>query len=304
MKASDNIRYVHRQEIDPARWDQCIAGAPNGMIYAYVSYLDKMAKRWDALVLNDYEAIMPLTWNRKWGIRYLYQPPLTQQLGIFSNTGLSVGMIDAFLQETRKHFRFAEIFLNHDNFHPDLRPRNNYILSLNTSYNTIRSLYKNSLLKSLKKNARFQLTYARDFDPGEAIRLHRDEYGKRTPHVKQRDYDRFEAYCRLAQKEGGTILRAVFEDQASLLAVALFLKKKDRIYLLKSNTFPKGRQMGANHFLMDNFIKEFAGKELTLDFVGSDIPGIAFFYDNFGGLNQPYFFYRFNSLPWPLRLLK
>ncbi len=44
-----------------------------------------MAKQWDALVWNDYEAVMPLTWNRKYGIAYLYQPFLTAQLGVFGN---------------------------------------------------------------------------------------------------------------------------------------------------------------------------------------------------------------------------
>ena len=50
------------------KWDNCITNAPNGLIYGYSFYLDHMAKQWDALVLNDYEAVMPLTWNKKYGI--------------------------------------------------------------------------------------------------------------------------------------------------------------------------------------------------------------------------------------------
>ena len=33
--------------------------------------------KWDALVLDDYAAVMPLTWRRKYGTRYLYQPAFT-----------------------------------------------------------------------------------------------------------------------------------------------------------------------------------------------------------------------------------
>jgi hypothetical protein len=55
--------------------------------------------------------------------------------------------------------------------------------------------------------------------------------------------------------------------------------------------------MQANHFLLDAIINEFAGKNIVLDFVGSDIPGIAHFYKNFGFHNQPYFFYKFKNLP-------
>ena len=47
----------------------------NGLIYAYSFYLDTMAKHWDAFILNDYEAVMPLTWNKKYGITYYYTSP-------------------------------------------------------------------------------------------------------------------------------------------------------------------------------------------------------------------------------------
>ena len=79
------IRYVTYQQIDKAKWDACIASVDNGSIYAYSFYLDTMAKHWDALILNDYEAVMPLTWNKKYGIAYLYQPFFTASLGIFSS---------------------------------------------------------------------------------------------------------------------------------------------------------------------------------------------------------------------------
>ena len=69
--SESSIRYLTRREIDTTKWDHCIDTAGNGLIYAYSFYLDHMARNWDALVLNDYEAVMPLTWNSKFGIRYL-----------------------------------------------------------------------------------------------------------------------------------------------------------------------------------------------------------------------------------------
>src|SRR5580765_931871 len=60
---SEDIRFLSRKEIAPEKWDQCISGAKNSLIYARSFYLDRMAKNWSALVLNDYEAVMPLTWN-------------------------------------------------------------------------------------------------------------------------------------------------------------------------------------------------------------------------------------------------
>ncbi len=364
-----HIRYLKRQEIDPAKWDACIDKAPNGLVYAYSFYLDNMARQWDALVWNDYEAVMPLTWNKNWGIKYLYQPPLTQQLGIFCGMepesqkefpsqnepqGQKEAqnqkeryrqLVRAFLDEAARHFRFAEIFLNYKNeiaeigamtgMDAALEPRMNYILQLDAPYSQLRDQYSTSLLKNLAATDRippsasavshgFPLHYTAVFDPAQAIAIYHTTYRERLSHVKKKDYDRFLKACLVLQKEGGLLLRAVYgdlddsqnhsqdhsqdrlQDQSryQLLAVSLLLKKKNRIHLMLPSTLPEGKKKQANHFLLDQLIREFAGQDLILDFEGSDIPGIARFYKKFGPVEQPYFFFRFNRLPWPLRLLK
>ena len=77
------IQYIQNKEINKAKWDDSITESSNGLIYAYSWYLDTMSKNWDALVLNDYEAVLPLTWNKKYGVYYLYQPWFCASLGIF-----------------------------------------------------------------------------------------------------------------------------------------------------------------------------------------------------------------------------
>lgn len=299
-----DIKLLSRSEIDTEKWDQCISEAPNGLIYGYSFYLDHMARHWDALVLNNYEAVMPLTWNRKWGIKYLYQPPLTPQLGIFSGEAISEKMIGSFLEQINRRFKFAEIFFNYKNPHPSFRPHDNYILPLNTAYSQLRSGYKKDLEQNLKRAPVTVLSYHNAVDLKEALSIHQHQYGNRTPHVKAADYIRFENLCLQLQEKGQAILRAVSGDQQEILAVALLLQSNNRLYLLETSTSNKGRKMQATHFLLDSLVKEFSARDLILDFVGSDIPGIAHFYKNFGASNQPYFFYRLNKLPWPLKLFK
>src|SRR3982751_7041868 len=91
-----DIQYIPQKNIDKKKWDACIGNASNGLIYGYSFYLDHMAKHWDALVLNDYEAVMPLTWKKKYGISYLYQPPFVAMAGIFGNN-LSADDAKAFI---------------------------------------------------------------------------------------------------------------------------------------------------------------------------------------------------------------
>src|ERR1700744_427164 len=105
------IQYLKRSGIDTDRWDNCLSTAANGLIYGKTFFLDAMTEgQWDALILGDYETVMPLTWRQKAGIRYLYQPAFAQQTGIFSISPLTTELTATFLARTRQHFRFAEIF--------------------------------------------------------------------------------------------------------------------------------------------------------------------------------------------------
>ncbi len=66
----------------------------------------------------------------------------------------------------------------------------------------------------------------------------------------------------------------------------------------------EGRQKGSSHQLIDAVIKENAGKDIFLDFEGSDIPGIAFFFEGFGAQPEYYYYLRENRLPWWCRWMK
>ncbi|MFN9491862.1 MAG: hypothetical protein ACK57D_02300, partial [Sphingobacteriales bacterium] len=77
-----NIRLVTRQDIDHQLWDACIDNTTNGLVYAKIDFLDLMSDQWDAIVIDNYRAIMPIPFRKKWGIRYVYQVPFIQQLGL------------------------------------------------------------------------------------------------------------------------------------------------------------------------------------------------------------------------------
>jgi hypothetical protein len=316
MSTAPHIRHLKRQEIDIARWDTCISQSTNQLLYARHFYLDAItAGQWDALVLEDYEAVMPLTWRRKWGTGYLCQPAFTQQTGIFSPSMITPGMIDAFLAAATRHYRFAEIYLNYGNPHPSFRVHENLVLPLDEPYSLLESRYKKDLLRNLRLAAAAGLAYTQDLDPDMAIEAYRGQYAARHPNIRPEDYTRFRKLCLslksatppipgpTPQPKAELILRAAVSS-GQLCATALLIRDSSRLYLLQSTTPPAGRKLEANHFLIDQIIREYAGTGLVLDFEGSDLPGIAYFYTNFGAIRQPYFFHRHNRLPWPWRLLK
>jgi hypothetical protein len=80
------IRFLKHNEVDTDRWDDCIKNSVNSMPYAFSWYLDIVVEQWNALILNDYEAVFPLPTRKKYTFTYAYTPSWIQQLGLFSKT--------------------------------------------------------------------------------------------------------------------------------------------------------------------------------------------------------------------------
>jgi hypothetical protein len=299
-----DIRFLERHQIDTVKWDLCIRKAINGLIYARFFYLDIMAKNWSALVLNDYEAVMPLTWNRKYGISYLYQPAFTAQLGMFSPFQQDIKIFENFLLQLSSYFKYCEIHLNYGNPSLDHPVRANYILDLDKPYPVLRKNYKKRLVENLMESSLFELEYTHSIDYQNTIRLFKNEYGKRFPQTRQSDYDHFEILCGRLQENNMIFAREVRDKKGVILNSSIFFRDENRIYNIMSVTPSAGREKRAHFYLLDQLILEFSSNKIVLDLEGSEVPGIAEFYRKFGTVNQAYPFLKFNNLPFPFRYFK
>ena len=292
-------------QIDGIKWDRCVSESNNGLIYSSVDYLNAMADNWHGLVIDDYTAVMALPWKTKLGIRYGYMPAFMQQSGIIGS------MVNMDLKEVmatiHRFLFFADIHFNFLNTSIQkvvpVAIRTNLIIDLAPGLDSIRSAYKNDLKENIKKAETQNLHYSVG-DMEEAVSLYQLHYSDRTPHIQKHDYKKFLQLCKNMQAKSKCFTRVVTDEKGGLLAIALFLKDENRMYNLMNTTLPEGREKEANHFLLDSVICEFTGQPLLFDFEGSELPGVRAFYEKFGAVNQPYFHYRYNGLPWPLRLLK
>lgn len=303
--ADQPIRYYQRSQIDPVKWDRCIHGAANGLVYATSLYLDQMAEHWDALVMGDYTMVMPLPWKRKWGISYLYWVPFTQQLGVFAAVTPTAAQTRAMLDAALQHFNYGELFFNYANTGiAQTVAHTNLVLPLSPAYEQLRAGYKQDLLRNLDKAGKSALEYHHTVDLPLVLRSFRENYSEQIGVISPQDYEQFGRLCTAAWEQGLVITRGVKGAGGDWLSTALLFQYKNRLYLLHSATVTAGRKVAANHFLLDQLIREFAGTTRELDFEGSDLPGVAHFYRNFGPADQPYFVYRFNTLPWWVKWLR
>ncbi|MBN8674214.1 MAG: GNAT family N-acetyltransferase [Chitinophagales bacterium] len=304
MTEPGNIQYLSHQQIDKTKWDRCIDNAGNGLIYAYSFYLDQMAKHWDALVLNDYEAVMPLSWNKKYGICYLYQPFLTAQLGIFGRQ-ITGEMVSSFINSIPRKFRLVEIALNHANTgsaQVDTQLRMNYVLDLNHPIEFIQQQYRENIRRNIKKSLQAGCSVTKDFAAEKVIELALQQ-------MKGYDKDSAENVERLRKlyqllhaKKMATTYGITLNKE--IVASCVFFFSHQRAYYILVGNHPNGKTIGASHALIDAFIQDHAGKNILLDFEGSDIPNLAFFYSSFGAKEEKYPFLQVNKLPFYLKWLK
>ncbi|MBC7887028.1 MAG: GNAT family N-acetyltransferase [Ferruginibacter sp.] len=306
MKEGNDIRYVTKGGIDKIKWDACIDKAENGLIYGYSGYLDMMANYWDALILNDYEVVMPLTWNKKYGIYYLYQPFFTACLGLFGNN-ITADLVNDFLHAIPAKFKYWDFSLNYANrFHLknfELYDRVNYVLALNESYEKLYAGFRLNLKRNLKKAEQLNCIVHKNIDIDEVIALAKDQAKKFSP-AKKEDYGRFKNLYNQLYSRQKAITYGVYLLPGQLVASCVLFFSHSRAYYILVGNHPDGKTIGASHTLINTFIKEHAGQDLLLDFEGSDIRSLAFFYSSFGAITEMYVGIKLNKLPSILQLLK
>ena len=301
-----NIQYTSRDKIDPAKWDNCIDRADNGLIYSYSFYLDHMAKQWDALILDDYAAVMPLTGNKKYGIAYLYQPFLTAQLGVFGKN-ISAEVLEAFLNDIPSKFKYWDFYLNHKNVFAlkkfDLYQRSNYILNLNKSYEDIYKGYRENITRNIKKAEQTGCSAGKDFDEEKVIDLAVQQMKTHTSESRD-NVNKFRGLYKTLHEKRQAVTYGIFSSKNELLSSCVFFFSHKRAYYILVGNHPNGRTTGASHALIDAFIKDHAGKNILLDFEGSDFRNLAFFYSSFGAIEEKFAGIKLNRLPFYLKWLK
>lgn len=306
MEAGNQIKYLPYKEIDKAKWDECIAQAPNGLIYPYSFYLDAMARHWDALVLNDYEAVMPLTWNRKYSFYYLYQPAFTASLGVFGKN-LDKELIADFIKAIPSKFKLIEISLNTGNIigGPETFSllRKNYILHLNKSYEELYKAYRENHKRNINKAFQLGCSVSKEIPVDEIMGLNKEQL-QHIDGTKPEDYLNFKNLYQFLKNREQAKTYAIVDPKNKVRASAVYFFSHNRAYYIMVGNHPDGKTIGASHALIDAFIKDHANQHLILDFEGSDIRNLAFFYSSFGATEEIYPGLKINRLPWYIRLLK
>ncbi|MBA2747111.1 MAG: GNAT family N-acetyltransferase [Flavisolibacter sp.] len=302
MMLANQIQYLPRPAIDINKWNSCIENDPGGRIYAYSNYLDHMCDNWDALVMGDYESVMPLPWRKKYGIHYIYQPAFIAQLGIFGKP--DVAAIKLFLSAIPKKFKYLDLsFLQfippNDNY--KVQERVNYVLDLEPEYEKISAHYRDNIKRNIKKSIQYGCTIQKQVEIDAVIELAAMQEKGNT---SSEDFKNFRNLFFELEKNQQARIYGVVSGKNELLASCVYFYSHHRAYYILVGNHPNGRTLGASHSLIDAFIKDHATLPMTLDFEGSDLRNLAFFYSSFGAKEERYASLQWNRLPWWMKWAK
>ncbi len=299
------LKLLQRKEIDILKWDDLIAHSPAETIYPYSWYLDSVAENWSALVVDDYRFVMPVVWKKKAGMKYIYQPFYTQQLGVFSREYVDPDLIKMLLRFLYKRFRFAGINFNTKNLLMEDGPimvddKSNYVMTLNQDYETLYNGFTTNAKRNIRKSIEFSEQVERNLPVEELVRL------KRENDVIPRSKDDYSWMVRLFEtihtKGKGKIYAT--RTGSEITAAAFFAFSKTRAIYLLSASSQKGKEQRGMFRIVDAFIKDHAGSGIILDFEGSNIPSVARFFNGFGAQAEIYQSVSFNRLPATLTKLR
>lgn len=284
------IRCIKRKDLDESKYSQALNDSLNYRIYAESWYLDIVSNgKWECLVYGDYEVIMPIPLQFKFGFKFVIQPPYCQQLGVFYKEEISPDLFRKFEQKLHQ-YRVRSYHFNEENtisYQPKGEKRVNFVLDLNRPYEEIYKGFSKGTKWNLKQFEKQNDEVIQNEISIEKLNLLNKKINKQSPHDKL-----FIKSLKILKQENKLcFLSLILNDNYE--GYACFVSSKKRIIYLHAAAGDWGKQNGIPTGFLNSIIKKNSGKNMKLDFEGSMIPSIQKFFKGFNG--EPKIYIQFKN---------
>lgn len=300
------IQLKSQNYIDLKKYDLCVQRDSSSLPYALSWYLNTVCEQWDCLVLNDYDAVWPLPFRRKYGLKYYFRPFGIQQLGIYSKKPLSAEDRENFILQIPRNAMLTDIYLNEGQLRNLKRAASfviqeqcNLKLALSQSYEKVYEGFNTNLKRKLKKSSQENLSLFEHDGPEVLLQLFKENQGERLG-LSDDFYRVFKTLLFQLMHRGMGKLYTLYGGPNQLMSGAFFLEYGDRSIFLFSANSELGKDHNALAYLINEYLIFNTEHFEFLDFEGSNQPGLARFYKSFGAEEFTYHRLYRNRLPWPL----
>lgn len=278
------IKIIKYNEIDFDQYSRFLEKAIQNTDYADHQFLDIVSNRqWFLLVYGNYEAIMPVSYVRKYGFTFVLMPKFCQQLGVFSEKD-DPKINQKFYNFLDQNFLVAIYAFNGDNqFLKQVQKKTSYLIQKN-DYSTVK--------KNYSSHRRRNVRIIGDLVGNIKVRKDWQEIDRSffIKNIKgtSKDADNLH-YLQIFEKllENNIGQLRILEFKNSVQSFVYLYEGKNRRYLsLFINRFP---QINPNFpsIMIDHCMQEFIDDK-DFDFMGSEIVNVAKFNERFGSFSYQY----------------
>ncbi len=264
------IRYLKHEEIDKLKWDKCINRAFNGIVFAYSWYLDIVSYQWEALVMDDYDAVMPLTVNTSYSFSSIVQPKFTNQLGVFTAKLLGIKMVNEFLDAIPERFRKIELVLNPFNkvSHPkfSIKDEISYQLDLIAPYKSLYLKFSNGVKEKIKQSKVNKVQIIKQVNLKDLLLLKKNTSKDLVTFENLNILRRIIPFT-ISYNLGETF--GAYNDKNELVAASFFIKSHQKSIQLITACTADGKAIFADIAIINSFFKMYSEHNITFDF-GTD----------------------------------
>ncbi|MCA6066242.1 hypothetical protein JI747_003565 [Chryseobacterium sp. RG1] len=278
------IRRVKYHEIDFKKYSDCLENSQQRKYSATKDFLDiTSGKQWELLIYNDYEAVMPIPFVKKYGVKIVHNPRLCQQLGIFSPED-SIEVNEKFLHFLNENYLVRIYTFNDTNcFNSKIELKNNFII--------YPDLYQN--------------VYAK-YSPKRKRKLRLDEETSANSEIKEITYEEAKNFIKAnfigTKNEDDTLsFMKIFElffkmkylkfsafyYKSKIINIIVTFFDKNTVALLGTFNDKEYVKLSGASVLIDKAIKEDIQTHI-FDFEGGSLPNIEEFFRGFRPELKPY----------------
>ncbi|MCD4792217.1 MAG: hypothetical protein K8R54_03220 [Bacteroidales bacterium] len=261
-----DIKYIKSNEIDFIMWDRCISRSHNGNVFGYSWYLDSVCNTWDALVLGNYNAVMPLPVKKNFVFSKVSYPDFLNKTNIYQAKEFNIEITNDFIQKIPSNFRSVEIKTGNPNLINSefkVQEQRAFKLDLISSYQTIKESYSDYFLEQLRISEKNKISYNTGILPNGLALL---STVVKVLNNKQADKIRLLSAVSLRRKLGE--IYGAFNSKNRLAAAVLFISSHYKTYIIYAVQTKEAKKKKAIFGLIDYYIKTHSEKALTLDFSG------------------------------------
>jgi hypothetical protein len=297
-----SLEVIPHSKIDFKKWDKAILNSKSPLVFAMSFYLNATCPTWDALIIDNYRVVFPLTRNRKWGLNYLYQPPFTPQLGCFGD--FNMADLHHVYEHLKNNFKYIDIEFNHK-----IKAEKPFKVGIKRTFviESKEPKFNTNTKRNIKKanNAGIEIKEVdNEKEINDLLKSNLLPWLSKELKISKEHLKTFQTLVNNAADRNSLKVFKAVDSNGVLKAMAFFIFNKKHVVYLKGMTVSKRDSQGSMHKLMATAINYFGNKVEVFDFGGGNNKNLAEFYKGLGGKEKEYPTLKVNKLPLPLRLIK